>query len=151
MAEPTREADDMPEVQDAILGQAKVSERFWSKVTKRGKDECWLWTGSTNLKGYGVFRYKQRNYMAHRLTYELLVGSIPEALTLDHLCRNHPCTNPDHLEPISNKDNILRGMGRAALNARKTHCLKGHPFDLLNTYIRAKGRGCRICRVERAK
>lgn len=125
-----------------------TEQRFWDKVNKT--PSCWLWTGSTNGQGYGLVRVGSRWNMAHRVAYEMLVGPIPATLTLDHLCRTRPCVYPEHLEPVTNTINLLRGKGFAAINARKTQCKKGHPFDMFNTYTAPDGsRECRICRSER--
>lgn len=86
---------------------------------------CWHWKGYRNDKGYGRLNHT----LAHRLVYELLRGPIPPGLTLDHLCRNKSCVNPDHLEPVTSVVNAMRGIGPAAVNARKTHCKRGHPFQ----------------------
>jgi hypothetical protein len=88
---------------------------------------------------------------AHRFAYELLVGPIPEGLELDHLCRNHACVNPAHLEPVIHVENIRRGdtdaQGRC--NRDKTHCPAGHPLDEANTYHNPHGwRACRTCNRE---
>lgn len=121
--------------------------RFWSKVHKT--DECWEWTACCSTNGYGQFWTGEAQRRAHRVAYELLVGSIPEGLTLDHLCGHLRCVNPEHLEPVSQGENTLRGGGAGAVNARKTHCLRGHPFDDENTYRHPWGfRGCRTCRRE---
>jgi hypothetical protein len=78
--------------------------------------------------------------------WEHLVGPVPDGLELDHLCRNPGCVNPDHLEPVTHKENMLRGFNPSATNARKTHCHKGHFFDAENTYIATTGaRRCRTC------
>jgi hypothetical protein len=114
--------------------------RFWPRVN-RGPD-CWEWTGA-RLKngGYGVFWDGRRNVKAHRWAYEHLVGPIPPALTIDHLCRNTACVRPDHLEPVTNRVNILRGTAPSAQSARKTHCVNGHPF----THHNGSQRRCRTC------
>lgn len=144
-----------------------ASERFWSKVDKNGpivKPElgpCWIWTGWKDYHGYGKFSVgdsTQRglDVPSHRFAYETLVGPIPAGLELDHLCRNHACVNPKHLEPVTHKVNAKRGdAGKAgkknashliATARAKTHCPKGHPYDLINTWYDKHGhRLCRIC------
>ena len=104
---------------------------------------CWLWESTMGYKGYGRFWYQGRMRSAHRLAYEEYVEPIPEGLTLDHLCRVRNCIAPDHLEPVTNKENLLRGFGVSAINARKQECVKGHPFSEQNTRYaihRTKGR-----------
>jgi len=110
-----------------------------------GGGGCWEWVGSQTSDGYGQWR-AFGEHVAHRAVYRLLRGAIPEGLTLDHLCRNTGCVNPDHLEPVTIRENLLRGEGACAKNARKTHCLRGHPFNTDNTYLRkGGGRRCRTC------
>lgn len=124
-----------------------LPQRFWSKVDTSG--ECWLWRGAKDGQGYAEFFFDCRQLAAHRLIYEALVGPIPAGLTIDHLCRNRACVNPAHLEPVSNRVNILRGEGITAQQARQTHCKNGHAFDLFNTRWETKGsRKCRICERE---
>jgi len=120
-----------------------AEERFWAKVEKT--ETCWLWTAYQDGGGYGQFRVNGHGILAHRFAYELLIGPIPAGLTLDHLCRVRHCVNPAHLEPVSQRENTLRGESFAAQEARRTHCHKGHAYDLLNTRIYRGWRRCRAC------
>lgn len=107
---------------------------------------CIIWTGAVTSAGYGSLWRGKGTALAHRVVYEEARGPIPAGMTLDHLCRNRRCVNPDHLEPVTNRENILRGTSPSAIHARKTHCPKGHPYDLANTRIRSNGaRACRTC------
>lgn len=128
-------------------------DRFLAKVDRSGL--CWLWTAYTNPRGYGQFGIGSRTdgtakvIPAHRWAYEHWVGPIPDGLTIDHLCRNRPCVNPDHLEPVTQGENTLRGDTFQAENLAKTHCPQGHPYDEANTYRYSDGkRACRECRRE---
>lgn len=110
---------------------------------------CWLWTGGTNPEGYGNFWYLGQTVSAHRAAYYLLVGEVEAELTLDHLCRKRNCVNPSHLEPVTERENILRGVGPAARNAQKTHCIRGHELveeNLMPGPLRQGHRFCRLCR-----
>jgi len=122
--------------------------RFWSKVDFDGPGGCWLWTASISSKGYGQSYFKGVTVIAHRLSYELLIGPIPDGLQIDHLCRVRHCVNSDHLEPVTPMVNALRGNGTAAINSRKTHCINGHEFSPINTLISPKGwRTCKACKT----
>lgn len=99
--------------------------RFLSKVNKTST--CWQWNGATSLS-YGMFRYEGRMQQAHRVAYQLFRGDIPEGLHLDHLCLNKGCVNPDHLEVVTNQQNLLR------YHRSKTHCRKGHEYIESNIY-----------------
>jgi hypothetical protein len=133
---------------DPMRGHPTVADRFWSKVDKT--ETCWLWTASIDGDGYGWFRLYGRLERSHRIAYELLIGPIPDGLQLDHLCRNRGCVNPDHLEPVPLIENVMRGEGPMAVNARKTHCIHGHEFTDANTDRSERGhRRCVTCRRER--
>ena len=123
--------------------------RIFAKVDTSG--DCWHWTGGRDAKGYGLYATNEGvTTRAHRTVYETLVGPVPEGMTLDHLCRNTACVNPDHLEVVTGRVNTLRGYNPAATNARKTHCLRGHEFAGDNLIVLASGaRQCRTCRQRR--
>ena len=106
-------------------------------------ETCWLWTGRIDRGGYG--RYGENGGGAHRTSYEWFVGPIPDGLHIDHLCRVRRCVNPDHLEPVTCRENLMRGEGIAVKNARKTHCKYGHPFTPESTYNERGHRMCREC------
>lgn len=122
--------------------------RFFAKVRKVG--HCWEWQAARDKDGYGMIRHDDgtgyKFWKVHRVSYEFFVGKIPEGLTIDHLCRNHPCVNPLHLEAVTGRENTMRGISFAAINARKTHCSRGHEYSPENTRIRSDGaRDCWIC------
>lgn len=116
----------------------QLIQKFLSKVQQVGN--CWMWSGSKTSAGYGQIWTGRMNY-SHRFSYELFVGIIPKGMTLDHLCRNRACVNPDHLEAVSLKENILRGYNSAAINSKKTQCPQGHPYSGVNN------QGSRICQT----
>jgi hypothetical protein len=121
---------------------------FWKKVRKT--PSCWIWTSRKNAGGYGIFYVNGRGMPAHRYSYELVAGPIPDGLHLDHLCRNRCCVNPAHLEPVTCAINVHRGFGPAALNALAEHCPQGHQYDEANTYHYKGRRYCRACLRARA-
>lgn len=140
-----------------------ANERFWSKVDRRGPDECWPWLASKSYAGYGNFSNGNKTVRAHRYSYEQVNGPIANGMTVDHTCHNEAvgrglckggftcphraCVNQRHLEIATRRTNMLRGLAPPALAARKTHCPQGHPYNLLNTRIRPSGaRRCVTCK-----
>lgn len=117
--------------------------RFWSKVAPPNRNGCRLFQGALD-DGYGRFWINGKLGLAHRVAWELTYGPISPGLHLDHLCRNRSCVNPEHLEPVSHAENVLRGEGITAVNARKTHCKRGHELTEENTY-RRRDRNTRAC------
>jgi hypothetical protein len=126
------------------------TKRFLKKVDKNGprilSTRCWIWTGAKR-SNYGLFWHEDKVVSAHIFYFKQTGGIIPDGFELDHLCRNPPCINPNHLEPVTSKINVRRGISPAAINAKKTHCKRGHKFTKNNTKISEKGRRCRICLV----
>lgn len=129
-------------------------QRFWLYVDKT--DACWLWTGGVHSRKaknpYGIFSSNGQadgQMLAHRFAYELLVGPIPPGAEIDHLCRQTLCVRPDHLQPVTHIDNVMRGESPSARHRAKTACPQGHPYDSF-------GRGgflrfCRQCRNANAR
>lgn len=130
-----------------------TEEKFWSRVDKRGPDECWPWTGGRNTDGYGKApratgsRPIGRGYTAaHRVSWAIHFGPVPDGLWVLHHCDNPPCVNPAHLWLGTNLDNIRDrdAKGRSAAS-RTTHCPAGHEYSLSNTLLRGGKRRCRTC------
>lgn len=117
-------------------------------------DGCWEWIAAKDPQGYGRVnrgRKGEGTVLAHRAVYVLLVGPIPATLQLDHLCRDHACVRPSHLEPVTARENTVRGVGLAS-RVHWTHCNRGHEFNEANTYRSKNGtRGCRRCHADRER
>lgn len=114
---------------------------------------CWIWTASCSIEGYGHVFMRGRQMMAHRASFEIHKGKIPEGLTIDHLCRNTYCINPDHLEAVPTGVNSRRSPNTIqSINAAKTKCPIGHEYTLENTYTWSDGRReCRMCKNNRSR
>ena len=130
-------------IDQAITAIKDCLDKKWSDYP------CYKWPGYITGMGYGQLGTKKKlgkNISAHRLVWEATNGPIPHGLSLDHLCRNPACVNPHHLEPVTHKENCLRGVGITAINSKKTHCKTGHPFDEDNTgYQKSGKRYCKEC------
>lgn len=130
-----------------------VADRFWRKVDRNGPiprrrwvlGPCWVWLATMTPNGYGHFKVDGKMVLAYRWAYEERFGPIADGLTPDHLCRNRACVRPTHLELVTGQVNTLRGESFAAVNARKTACPGGHPYDAANTRSYRGRRYCRAC------
>jgi hypothetical protein len=124
-----------------------IKRRFRNKFHKTAT--CWNWLKPLKPEGYGHFWFEGRSEKAHRVSYRIFNGEIADELTVDHLCRNTSCVNPDHLELVSRVENAMRGTGACAKNAKKTHCLRGHELTGSNLLNQRKNRNssreCRKC------
>src|ERR1051326_6835589 len=132
---------------------------FWSRVGRpRAKSKCWNWPGSCDSKGYGLCHKKidgKLERKAYRASYKIFKGNIPHNKEIDHTCNNTSCVNYHHLRLATRKQNVLRGAGPTAVNARKNKCIRGHKFTVKNTRLH-KGkygvqRVCRTCHREKEK
>lgn len=128
------------------------AERIEARLI-RDPSGCWLWPGSRNRGGYGRYKVRGVTVNVHRTVYEAHRGPIPEGLTLDHLCRVRHCANPAHLEPVTQRENTLRSpIALTAVNARKTACPRGHPYDGVKRLANGTTeRQCKRCNAEAFK
>ena len=121
----------------AAVGPLKILSVLMA--SRRGPDECWPWAGRVSRLGYGVYSHNRTsNWGAHRASYTVYVGAIPDGLVIDHLCRNRACVNPRHLEAVTPAENTRRG-------STKAHCIRGHALSGDN--LRTGSNGQRICRA----
>ena len=142
---------------DDIKFMAKVDQNGPVAMNRPDLGPCWIWTASKDRDGYGRFTPgsraggdRQSVQYAHRWSYIRRVGPVPAGLVLDHFaCDTPSCVNPTHVRPVTDAENVLRGVGASARNSRKTHCPRGHPYDEANTYVvpSTGDRQCRTCRA----
>lgn len=121
---------------------------FWRRVHRPEADTCWEWRGLLNHGGYGHYAVLGRTYIPHRVSYELIVGPIPDGLQIDHLCRNKVCVNPKHLEAVTQQENIRRSDCPPAKRGRMTHCALGHEITRDRSGVR---RTCVPCQRRRQR
>ena len=129
-----------------------ILKRFFNKIEQT--NNCWNWIGGKQTNGYGMFWTGKELVLSHRFSYELFKDKIPKGYTIDHLCRNRVCVNPEHLEVVTQKINVLRGNSFCSINSKKTHCPKGHELkgdNLDKTHLKRGKRSCKICAQIREK
>lgn len=131
-----------------FLQGATLRERIENYLEPQ-PDGCWLWTRARHPLGYGLVRWNGKLLIVHRAYLIELGYHVPDDMDVDHLCRVTSCANPDHLEVVTHRENLLRGVGVSALNARKTHCPQGHEYTAENTNLYKGWRYCRICKRDR--
>ena len=139
--------------------QKTLEERFWAKVQK--SDACWGWIGSRQHNGYGYLHFggktKRKPLRAHRVSWALHFGEVPEGLSVLHQCDNPSCVRPDHLflgdRSANMQDCAAKKRGCTVGKSRLTHCVRGHAFTPENTIRKNKGRhrACRICTQANAR
>lgn len=125
-----------------IIFSAREADRFDALVSPEPNSGCWLWLGSVNIKGYGRFG---RGELAHRTSLRLVGIVIPHGFEVDHKCRVRCCVNPDHLDVVTHRENLMRGDTITRKAAETTHCPKGHPYEGWNLVLRSGKRRCREC------
>lgn len=137
-----------------MRGQS-LAERVVAKIDWVDPSACWRWTSNKLWNGYGtIYVSGQGPKLAHRVIYEMVIGPIPEGMTLDHLCRVRDCVRPDHLEPVPMRENIRRGTNPCARNMAKTHCIHGHALSGINVFpsdVGKRYRRCRQCHNDRRR
>lgn len=117
---------------------------FGVRRTSATPSECWTWHGHTNRDGYGMYKTGNVSNGAHRMAYQLAKGAIRPGMQIDHLCRNPKCVNPNHLEEVTQLENIRHGnVGK--LQLARTHCPRGHEYTPENIKWGQRGRGCKTC------
>ncbi len=122
-----------------------LEARFDLKWTPEPNTGCHLWTAALDSHGYGQFKHHGKNRLAHKHAYEREHGPMPRGMEPDHTCRTRSCVNPAHLEPVTHRENFLRGCAAGAIAVRTNRCKRGHPLHGLNVLFTKSGRWCRLC------
>jgi hypothetical protein len=135
---------------------SKTTPEWWEQAagayySPEPNTGCWLWFRSLDSRGYGNSWHGNAHWKAHRLAWLAYRGPIPDGLELDHICRVRSCVNPSHLRAVTGKENTLAGISVSAVNAKKTHCIRGHELsgDNLGSQHEGKGRKCLRCATTR--
>ncbi len=135
------------------IADPRIPLRMRERIRLDPTTGCWVWTGGRTSSGYGSVSLSGRNTTAHRAIYEATRGPVPAAQVIDHLCRDLLCCCPDHLEPVTNQENVRRGDASWKNGERqrsKTHCLRGHPLSGVNVYTTSTGaRQCKAYKRQR--
>ncbi len=130
-----------------MVSHLDIVARVFDLAAPEPNSGCFIFLGLLDRQGYGRLCIGGKEYRAHRVALESRIGPMPKELMPDHKCRVTCCVNPDHLEAVTNRENVLRGTSFAAVNARKTSCIHGHELAGDNLYIMPNGwRACRTCR-----
>lgn len=130
---------------ETLLKSRTPDDRRYDKP--HGESGCWIWNGRVNDKGYAALRVAGKFWAAHRWYYTQAKGPIPEGLEIDHLCRNPSCVNPEHLEPVTQLENLARSRNPASIALRFDTCIHGHPLTEDNVYRQPKWPNKRRCRT----
>lgn len=128
-----------------VFGDPRMPQRFWNKISV-SESGCWEWQAAKK-SGYGYYKSSGKTGRAHRIAYAILVAPIPDSLVCDHLCENKGCVNPNHIEPVTDRINIMRGPAPSSMNAKKTHCIRGHKFEPGSYYSSQGWRDCKKCKA----
>lgn len=123
-----------------------LRERLYEKISPEPNSGCWLWLGCTNHLGYATIWHNKQMVVAHRILYELESGMVPKGLELDHLCRTRCCVNPAHLEAVTHRENVMRGLVHTQIRTKSTHCRRGHLLTGKNVYVYKGKNLCVVCR-----
>lgn len=140
--------EELPKMRFPDITDRTRLGRVTNRIDYNGPDGCWQWIGAVSDLGYGTVSLTgEKTKHAHRAVFELYYGPIPQGLVLDHICRNPGCVNPEHLEPVTQRENMNRGNSPSNVAKRTGYCGRGHALTPENVCIRANGhRLCRTCR-----